>query len=120
MTLVNLSETLAARLQNLAQREHRSIDDVLEELLDRYEPVPTYHTLTRDELLRYAEILRRTPPRPGDSLLGKYANPDAPDMSEDAFHAQMHIIAGVARRLGAPLISSDPLITSAAIVKMVW
>ncbi len=38
MTLVNLSETLATRLQKLALRQRRSIDEVLEELLDRYEP----------------------------------------------------------------------------------
>jgi hypothetical protein len=31
--------------------------------------------------------------RPGDSLLGKYANPNVPEMSEEAFHAQMHAIA---------------------------
>ena len=52
-----------------------------------------YHSPTREELIQEVEILRNTPTRPGDSLLGKYANPNAPEMSEEAFHAQMHAIA---------------------------
>lgn len=47
---------------------------------------------TREELIRDAEILRNTPVHPGDSLLGKYANPDVREMSEEEFHAQMHAI----------------------------
>ena len=45
-----------------------------------------------------------------------------PDFMQDAAVPEMHdrIIAGVARRLGAPLITSDPLINSAAIVKIIW
>ncbi len=45
-----------------------------------------------------------------------------PDFVEDAAVPEMHdrIIAGLARRLGAPLITSDPLITTAAIVTIVW
>lgn len=44
------------------------------------------------------------------------------DFDRDAIVPEMHdrIITGVARRLGAPLISSDPLITSAAIVTVIW
>jgi PIN domain nuclease of toxin-antitoxin system len=44
------------------------------------------------------------------------------DFDRDDLVPEMHdrIITGVARRLGAPLISSDPLITSAAIVPIVW
>lgn len=40
----------------------------------------------------------------------------------DAAVPEMHdrIIAGLARRLGAPLIASDPLIVQAKIVKTVW
>ena len=49
--------------------------------------------LTREELIREVEILRNTPVRPGDRLLGKYANPNVPEMSEETFHAQMHAIA---------------------------
>ena len=35
---------------------------------------------------------------------------------------EMHdrIIAGLARRIGAPLVTSDPLITDAKLVKIVW
>ncbi len=49
---------------------------------------------TREELLAEVEALRRSPPHTGDSLFGKYANPDVPEMSEEEFHAQMHAIAG--------------------------
>ena len=44
------------------------------------------------------------------------------DFDRDVLVPEMHdrIIAGVARRLNAPLISSDPLITAAAIVKIIW
>lgn len=44
------------------------------------------------------------------------------DFTQDAGVPEMHdrIIAGVARRLNAPLISSDPLIAAAAIVTIVW
>jgi hypothetical protein len=55
--------------------------------------VETYRSPTREELSRDAEILRDTPPRPEDRLLGKYANPNLPEMSEEEFHAQMHAIA---------------------------
>jgi PIN domain nuclease of toxin-antitoxin system len=44
------------------------------------------------------------------------------DFMQDSAVPEMHdrIIAGVARRLGAPLLSSDPLLTSAAVVTTVW
>jgi PIN domain nuclease of toxin-antitoxin system len=45
-----------------------------------------------------------------------------PECAQDAAVPEMHdrIIAGVARRLGAPLITSDPLIKKAAIVAIEW
>jgi PIN domain nuclease of toxin-antitoxin system len=44
------------------------------------------------------------------------------DFTRNAAVPEMHdrIIAGIARRLSAPLISSDPLIIAAAIVTVVW
>jgi hypothetical protein len=57
------------------------------------EYIEPYRNPTRDELLEHAAILRQTPVRPDSSLLGKYANPNIPDTSEEAFHAQMHAIA---------------------------
>ncbi len=44
------------------------------------------------------------------------------NFEQDAAVPEMHdrVIAGVARRLNAPLISSDPLIKAAAIVMIVW
>lgn len=55
--------------------------------------VQSYHSPTREELIREAETLRQIPMRPSDSLLGKYANPLVSEISEEAFHAQMHAIA---------------------------
>ncbi len=45
-----------------------------------------------------------------------------PEFTQDATVPEMHdrIIAGVARRLGVPLITSDPLIKNAAIVTIEW
>jgi hypothetical protein len=48
---------------------------------------------TREILLTKVELLRRTPPNPADSLLGKYTNADVAAMSEAEFHAQLHAIA---------------------------
>lgn len=44
------------------------------------------------------------------------------DFDRDAATPEMHdrIIAGVARRLAAPLITSDPVITAASVVRTVW
>jgi PIN domain nuclease of toxin-antitoxin system len=51
-----------------------------------------------------------------------FEHPHVLDFDQDDKIPEMHdrIIAGVARRLGAPLITSDPLIISAAIVTTVW
>jgi PIN domain nuclease of toxin-antitoxin system len=45
-----------------------------------------------------------------------------PEFTQDAAVPEMHdrIIVGVARRLGVPLITSDPLIKQAAIVTIEW
>lgn len=51
------------------------------------------HNPTREELLSAVDALRQTPAQAENRLLGKYANPHLPDMSEEAFHAQMHSIA---------------------------
>lgn len=56
------------------------------------ETVKEYHSPTREELIHEVEILRQTPVRSGDTLLGKYASPNAPEMSEEEFHAQMYTI----------------------------
>lgn len=57
------------------------------------EYIEAYRSPMREDLIRDAGILRQTPPRPEDRLLGKYANPNVPDMSEEEFHAQMHAIS---------------------------
>jgi len=57
------------------------------------EYIEAYRSPTREELIRDAEILRQTQVLPGNNLLGKYANPNIAEMSEEEFHAQMHAIA---------------------------
>lgn len=48
---------------------------------------------SREHLISEAESLRKTPPHSEDRLLGKYANPNLTDISEEDFHAQLHAIA---------------------------
>ncbi|MDZ4770515.1 MAG: hypothetical protein SGJ24_15425 [Chloroflexota bacterium] len=57
------------------------------------EYIEVYRSPTRDELIHDVEILRQTPLQSNSALLGKYANPTIPDMTEEEFHAQMHAIA---------------------------
>jgi hypothetical protein len=58
------------------------------------EYVEFYHDPTREELIDELNELRAAGAfKKAESLYGKYANPDAPDVSEEAFHAQMHEIA---------------------------
>jgi len=47
---------------------------------------------------------------------------DVLDLAQDVAIPEMHdrIIAGLARRLNVPLITSDPLITAAGVVQVVW
>lgn len=51
-----------------------------------------------------------------------YQADDTLDFDRDAAVPEMHdrIIAGLARRLGVPLITNDPLIRKAGIVEIVW
>jgi hypothetical protein len=74
-----------------ASEPKRSSDTWIDKRGSEY--IEPYRNPTRDELLQHAAILRQTPVRPDSSLLGKYANPSIPDISEEAFHAQMHAIA---------------------------
>lgn len=57
------------------------------------ERLGTTQSPSREELLRDVEKLRQQPVHPDSSLLGKYANPNVPDMTEEAFHAELHTIA---------------------------
>jgi hypothetical protein len=47
---------------------------------------------------------------------------DVLDFARDATVPEMHdrIIAGLARRLNAPLITVDPIITTSGLVEVVW
>lgn len=53
-----------------------------------------YHEPTREELIAELEALRAAGvfDKP-QSLFGKYANPNAPDLSAQELHAQLHAIA---------------------------
>ena len=49
---------------------------------------------TREELIQELGALRATGAFDSvESLYGKYANPSAPDLSEEEFHAELHKIA---------------------------
>lgn len=56
------------------------------------EYVDTYRNPTREELLGDADALRQTTAIAENRLLGKYANSNNPDISEEEFHTQMHTI----------------------------
>lgn len=57
------------------------------------EYVEYFRNPSRQELLEDVEALRRTAVQPGSGLMGKYANPDAPDLSDEELSAQLHAIA---------------------------
>lgn len=57
------------------------------------EYIDGYRNPSRQDLLQAVEMLRATPPRAEDRLLGKYASPTGNEMSEEALHAQLHAIA---------------------------
>ena len=106
--VVKLAEQLDAEHQNLLiyrlrvkQLQERTAQETVQPALSSQysntwiaqRGTESYHSPTREELIRGTEILRSTPVGPDNSLHGKYANPHLPEMSEEAFHAQMHAIA---------------------------
>ncbi len=87
------------RLMQIAQPQTAEIPQTVPAPPDAWflkresEYVAYYRSPTREELIHDAAALRDTTARPEDRLLGKYANPHLPEMSEEDFHAQMHSIA---------------------------
>jgi hypothetical protein len=58
------------------------------------EYVNYYRDPTREELIEELDSLRKAGKFDNvESLYGKFANPNVPEMSEEDFHAQMHAIA---------------------------
>lgn len=58
------------------------------------EYIDFYHDPTREELIDELDNLRAAGAfKNVESLYGKYANPNAPEMTEEAFHAQLHAMA---------------------------
>ncbi len=97
--VIKLAEQLTPQQQNLliyrlrVKQMQERISGKPAESAAQYQSIEGYQSPSRKELLHDAETLRSTPVHPGDSLLGKYANPNVPDVSEDEFHAQMQAIA---------------------------
>jgi hypothetical protein len=87
------------RLKQRAQKPLPPVRENTEPLHDRWyaqrgsEYVNSYRSPTREELVSEVDVLRQKPVRAENRLLGKYANPNSPDMSTEEFHAQMHAIA---------------------------
>lgn len=88
------------RVSQAAQRGHDQTPPVAQPhpAVDRWflqrgsEFVDTYRTPTREELLDDAAVLRERRVEPESGLLGKYADSSIPEMTEEAFHADMHAI----------------------------
>lgn len=80
----------SSEAEPLALSRQETLDPLMHHGL---EVVHAYHSPTREELIREAETLRQIPMRSSDSLLGKYANSGASEITGEAFHAQMHTIA---------------------------
>ena len=87
------------RLKQRVQKPLPPVSADTEPVHDRWyaqrgsEYVDSYRSPTREELVSDVDVLRQKPARTENRLLGKYANPSSPDMSEEEFHAQMHAIA---------------------------
>ncbi|RMF78973.1 MAG: hypothetical protein D6737_13030 [Chloroflexi bacterium] len=100
--VVKLAEQLDPTQQNLLiyrlrvkqMRQRPEAETAQPALTRRYFDVQqeSYRSPSREDLIRETEGLRDTPPRPDDSLLGKYANPNVPETSAEIFHADMHAI----------------------------
>src|SRR5260221_14649229 len=97
--VIKLAEQLTPQQQTLliyrlrVKQMQERISGKPAESAANYQSIEGYQSPSRKELLHDAETLCSTPVRPGDSLLGKYANPNLPDVSEDEFYAQIHAIA---------------------------
>jgi hypothetical protein len=91
--VVKLAEQLNPEQQNLLIYRLRVKQMEEQTSPETPQPAPSRHSPMRADLIRDTEKLRKTEIRPGSSLLGKYAYPDAPEVSEEEFHAQMHAIA---------------------------
>src|SRR5690554_5081589 len=93
--VVKLAEQLDSEQQNLLIYRLR-VKQMQARVVPRaIAPFPDQNSVTsptRDDLIQETEKLRQTPVRLSDRLLGKYADPNAPDLSEEEFHAQMHAI----------------------------
>lgn len=87
------------RLKQRAQKPLPPVSADTEPVHDRWyaqrgsEYVDSYRSPTRAELVSEVDVLRQKPVRAENRLLGKYANPNSPNMSAEEFHAQMHAIA---------------------------
>ena len=69
----------------------------------------------------FGEMYRRIKAKPAYQLV-PFNPDDVLDFVIDASVPEMHdrIIAGLARRLGFPLLTSDPLIVASGVVKVEW
>ena len=81
--VMKLAEQLNSEEQNL----------LIQRLQVKQRELDATAALSRDELMQRLENLRQMPPKAENSLLGKYAKPELPELSEAELHAQLHEIA---------------------------
>jgi hypothetical protein len=81
--VMKLAEQLNSEEQNV----------LIHRLQERQRELQELSALNRDELMKRIESLRQSPPKAENSLLGKYSNPNLPEISEAEFHTQLHEIA---------------------------
>lgn len=81
-----------------------------------------YHlTLKRKGLPDFAEIYRRLDRNP-DYRLASFHPSDVLEFQQDASITELHdrIIAELARRLDAPILTVDPIITASHVARVEW
>ncbi|MHB8628631.1 MAG: hypothetical protein ACYDBJ_16515 [Aggregatilineales bacterium] len=94
--VVKLAEQLPETEQNklIYHLRVKQVVHHIQEQAISIESPDSYLSPTREELIEELNVLRAAGAfEHVESLYGKYANPNAPELSEEAFHAQMHAIA---------------------------
>lgn len=91
-----VSDYVYNRARRIAQATAQSVEEVLSRQLEEAFIVSpdAYHNPAREALIEKLNQLRASGAYDHvESLYGKYANPNVPEMTEAEFHANLHSIA---------------------------